>query len=172
MGSADDISKLMNILKNDSAYKGLFDSATDLIVNHSMKNDSIIWNMFKTDRLNNLKTVLSKDMIPNGSALYKELDFSFRKNADIIWNEIQDAGESFGLKDNDDVNGVIWPIITASTAEYLPGVYDAGVTVKKWVTDPENRAALQGIKSVTDQYTGAGADEPYDPAKEAGGKFD
>lgn len=171
MRSADDINKLMTILKNDSAYKGLFDSATDMVVNHSMKNDSIIWNMFKTDRLNNLKTVLSKDMIPNGSSIFKELDFTFRKNADIIWNEIQDAGESFGIKSDDDVNGVIWPIITASTAEYLLGVYDAGVTVRNWIKDPENRAVLKGIKSVTDQYTGANADEPYDPEKEAGGNI-
>ena len=92
------------------------------------------------NHLNNLKTVMSKDMI-NGPIL-KQIEVSFAKNADIIWNEFQEIGETLGLKDKREVNGIILPTITAATAEFLPGTYKQGLELKKYV---ENKNATNTI---------------------------
>lgn len=173
LNSADDWHKFLETTNIYPATRGLYDSAAQQIVKHSMENNSILWNVYKTDRLNNLKTIMSKDMIPEGSSLFKELDFSFRKNVDIIWDEMQDVAESFGIKDQDDVNGVIWPMITMATAEYLPGVYDAGKTIQGWITalkdSPEGQATIETVRDM------AGLDgqsaEKYDPESTKGGEY-
>ena len=171
--SADDWDKYLYLTSQNPATKGMYDAVAQKIVNHAKTNDSIVWNMFKTDRLNNIKTILSKDMIPDGSALYKELDFSFRKNADIIWNELQDSAESLGLKSQDDVNGVVWPMITMATAEFLPGVYDTGKKLQGWIQDLTGSPAGQATIDTALDAAGLGNKEElaYDPEASKGGEF-
>lgn len=171
--SAKDWDDYLYMASQNPATKGIYDAAAQKIINHAKDNDSIVWNMFKTDRMNNLKTILSKDMIPDGSALYKELDFSFRKNADIIWNEMQDVAESFGIKDKDEVNGVVWPLITMATAEYLPGVYDAGKTIQGWIKTMKDSPAGQAAIDTVRDMTGLGGDSEtaYDPNATKGGEY-
>jgi hypothetical protein len=165
--SAGDIEKFLRHSKNNPAIEGTYDAAADAIVNYAKKNDSLVWSGYKTDRLNNLKTVLSRDMIPDGSNLAKEMDFSFGKNIDIIWNEMQDMGESFGLKDKDEANGVIWPIVTTAVAEYLPGVYDAGVETKTLIKQFNDNPK---VKAAKDYFTDK-SQLPYDPVASQGGQY-
>lgn len=171
--SANDWSKFLNIASSSSATRGMYDSISQQIVNHAKRNDSIIWNLYKTDRLNNLKTILSKDMIPDGSNIFKEMDFSFRKNVDIIWNELQDVAESLGIKEKDDVNGVLWPAITYGVSEYLPGVYDAGKTVQSWVKSAVESPAGSAAWETAKQSVGLDSkeDAAYNPEAEKGGDF-
>lgn len=173
LNTASDWSKFLEITELYPGTRGLYDSAAQQIIKHAKDNDSIMWNLFKTDRLNNIKTILSKDMIPEGSNLFKELDFSFRKNADIIWNELQDVGESLGIKSQDDVNGVVWPAVTYAVAEYLPGVYDAGKTVQGWVKAATGSPAGQAAWNTAKKAVGIDSQSElaYDPEAEKGGDY-
>jgi hypothetical protein len=170
----EDWTRFLTKIKSNPSTIGLYDSAAEAIVNHAKKNNSIEWTIFKTDRLNNLKTVLSKDMIPGGSAWYKELDTTMRKNADIIWNEMQDMGETFGFKSQDEVNGVIWPILSAAASKVAPDwAIDFGNdltdTIKKITGSPGGQAVLDQVKDTV----GLSNDEEqaYDPEASKGGEF-
>ena len=96
VSGAGDIDKLLNLLKSNPSTVGVFDNVSNIVTRHSMENGSMLWTGFKNTDMNNLKTLLSKDIIDGGSAWYKEFDFSLRKNLDIIWNEIHGAAEDLG----------------------------------------------------------------------------
>ena len=167
LDTADDIERFLYRMKNNPSTAGMYDAAANVIVDYAKKNDSLVWSAYKTDRLNNLKTVLSKDMIPDGSTVMKELDFTFGKNLDIIWNEMQDMGESFGLKDKDEANGVIWPVVTTAVAEFLPGVYNAGQKVSDWVKAAKGSTKVQAAMD----YMKDKSQLKYDPEATKGGEY-
>jgi hypothetical protein len=169
--------RLLRVLQSNPATKGAFESITDTVTKHSIDNGSMLWTTFKNNDLNNLKTLMSKDMIPGGGAWYKEFDVSLRKNADVIWNEVHDAFEDLGLEvrpgemsldaKQDEVDGVIWPILKNSVAELTPGVYDAGNAAGNLIKTAANSTFA---KSLADYATNKSQDA-YKPGEEAGGKY-
>jgi hypothetical protein len=176
-GDSRNMERLLRVLQSNPATKGAFESITDTVTKHSIDNGSMLWTTFKNNDLNNLKTLMSKDMIPGGGAWYKEFDVSLRKNADVIWNEVHDAFEDLGLEvrpgemsldaKQDEVDGVIWPILKNSIAELTPGVYDAGNAAGNLIKTAANSTFA---KSLADYATNKSQDA-YKPGEEAGGKY-
>ena len=176
-GDSRNMERLLKVLQSNPATKGAFESITDTVTKHSIDNGSMLWTTFKNNDLNNLKTLMSKDMIPGGGAWYKEFDVSLRKNADVIWNEVHDAFEDLGLEvrpgemsldaKQDEVDGVIWPILKNSIAELTPGVYDAGNAAGNLIKTAANSTFA---KSLADYATNKSQDA-YKPGEEAGGKY-
>jgi hypothetical protein len=149
----------------------LYNAVANDIVTTSMKSgNNAMFTLFKNNELENLKTLMSKDMIPGvkgGKDWIKSFDVSFRKNADLIWNEIQDASESFGIKDKDELNGIVWPVITAGVASYMPGVYNAGLSSRDFLKKLKGTPEVQAASSIIapDELTS------YDVSKQGGGEY-
>jgi len=171
------IERLLRVLQSNPATPGIFESITDIVTKHSIDNGSMLWTTFKNNDLNNLKTLMSKDMIPGGAIWYKEFDKSLRKNLDVIWNEFHDVFEDIGLEvrpgemsldaKQDEVDGVIWPVLKNSVAELLPGAYDEVSNLGKFVKTAANS---RFAKAVVD-YTSNKSQDAYKPGEEAGGKY-
>ena len=183
VSDAKDIDKLLNILKSNPSTVGVFDSVSNIVTKHSMENGSMLWTNFKNTDMNNIKTLLSKDIIPGGSAWYKEVDFSLRKNLDIIWNEIHGTAEDLGIEltpqqgekmmhdKYNEADAVVWPIIKDKIEAYWPWAYEKGKQVKV------------GVRNVLDSDFVKAAEEtlmddsqtPYDPdaeTKQGPGKYE
>jgi hypothetical protein len=85
-----------------------------------MPGTHMMHNAYKNDTLVNLKAYTSKDMKDPVSAWYKQFNFQYKKNIDIIWNEIHDVGEDVGIESRpgvdsfeskvDEADGVVWPL--------------------------------------------------------------
>ena len=174
ISGAGDIDKLLNILKSNPSTVGIFDSVASTITKHSMENGSMLWTSFKNNDMNNLKTLLSKDIIPGGSAWYKEFDFSTRKNVDILWNEIHGVAEDLGIEltpeagekmlhdKYNETDAVVWPVIKDTIEGYWPWGYEAGKSVK---TGVRNVLDSDFVKAAEKYIIGSGA-APYDPDTE------
>jgi len=142
VSDAKDIDKLLNLLKSNPSTVGVFDSVSNIVTKHSMENGSMLWTNFKNTDMNNIKTLLSKDIIPGGSAWYKDVDFSLRKNLDIIWNEIHGTAEDLGIEltpqqgekmmhdKYNEADAVVWPVIKDAIEGYWPWAYEKGKQVK------------------------------------------
>ena len=86
-------------------------------------------NAYKNDTLVNLKAYTSLDMIDPASAWYKQFNFEYKKNIDIIWNEIHDVGEDVDIElrpgvDSfeskvDEADGVVWPLVKKMLARVM-----------------------------------------------------
>ena len=183
VSGAGDIDKLLNLLKSNPSTVGVFDNVSNIVTRHSMENGSMLWTGFKNTDMNNLKTLLSKDIIDGGSAWYKEFDFSLRKNLDIIWNEIHGAAEDLGIELTpqagekmmhdkfNEADAVVWPVIKDTIEASWPWLYEKGKQVKV------------GVRNVLDSDFVKAAEETlmddsqtaYDPdtvTKQGSGKYE
>jgi len=182
VSGAGDIDKLLNLLKSNPSTVGVFDNVSNIVTRHSMENGSMLWTGFKNTDMNNLKTLLSKDMIDGGSAWYKEFDFSTRKNVDILWNEIHGVAEDLGIEltpeagekmmhdKYNETDAVVWPVIKDTIEGYWPWGYEAGKSVK---TGVRNVLDSDFVKAAEKYIIGSGA-APYDPdaeTKQGSGKY-
>ena len=158
--------------QNPERFKTLASRITD----YAKRNDNIIWSMYKTDNVKNVRSLVSKDMITAG--LYKNLDLSMRKNADIIYNEVSDLGDELGVTP-DNPNGVVMPIILGGLNQVLPGKKTVQDYVKDIKTNPAVATALETAGYVQNKQTGEiekKSELAYDPTKtstgsQAGGKY-
>jgi len=105
--------KMFDYIKNQPNLTGLYDEIGSTIGNFAMKNDNILYNMYRSSATSNLPTLFSKEMYK-----FQPADFNFNKNVDVIWNEIQDMGEDakieLGVSERDDVNGLFYPLLKAT----------------------------------------------------------
>ena len=95
----------------------------------SMPGTHVMHNAYKNDTLVNLKAYTSKDMNDPISAWYKQFNFEYKKNIDIIWNEIHDVGEDVDIElrpgvDSfeskvDESDGVVWPLVKKMLARVM-----------------------------------------------------
>jgi hypothetical protein len=95
----------------------------------SMPGTHMMHNAYKNDALVNLKAYTSLDMKDPVSAWYKQFNFEYKKNIDIIWNEIHDVGEDVGIElrpgvdsfENkvDEADGVVWPLVKKMLATVI-----------------------------------------------------
>jgi len=96
----------------------------------SMPGTHVMHNAYKNDTLVNLKAYTSrKDMKDPTSAWYKQFNFEYKKNIDIIWNEIHDVGEDVDIElrpgvDSfeskvDESDGVVWPLVKKMLARVM-----------------------------------------------------
>ena len=111
--SASDVEESAKWTSTNKAYKPLLDDISRIMTTHTKKEGGVLWNVYKHDEYNKLLSSQTASMI----------NTSFAKNADIIWNEIQDVSEDLGIKSRDDVNGVIWPLTKSVLAQTLGDTY-------------------------------------------------
>ena len=81
----------------------------------------VMHNAYKNDTLVNLKAYTSKDIKDPVGRWGRNFNFEYKKNIDIIWNEIHDAGEDLnmeirpGVDDStnkyDEADGLVWPLV-------------------------------------------------------------
>lgn len=161
--SSKQLRDVLSALEASPAGKGLFDFASNKIINHTITNDGMMWNLFKTDTMNNLYTVLSKDMIDNGASLFSQLNTQFAKQLDIIWNELEELGADFGIgEDEEGREAVVYPLIKSGIKQYLGP--DKSKEVKQFIDQniKDNPWINVGVKTVKGAL-GAGGETSYNP---------
>jgi hypothetical protein len=89
----------------------------------------VMHNAYKNDTLVNLKAYTSLDMKDPTSAWRKQFNFEYKKNIDIIWNEIHDVGEDVGIESRpgvdsfenkvDEADGIVWPLVKKMLATVM-----------------------------------------------------
>ena len=89
----------------------------------------VMHNAYKNDTLVNLKAYTSKDIKDPVGMWGRNFNFEYKKNIDIIWNEIHDAGEDLnmeirpGVDDStnkyDEADGVVWPLVKTMYAKVI-----------------------------------------------------
>lgn len=146
---------------------------------HAIQNNSWIWNGYRTNSLKELQTVLSKrymggeglrGLIPNkGDAR------AFRKWVDVVYNELQDAGEDISKQEiQDNPTGVIYPILKYGLEKTLPGTAQSIQSYRDAaVENPVVKAGMGmlGVGVTKDGELKQLKNIDYDPFGEAGGKL-
>lgn len=168
MNEPDAWIKTLDYIKSNPNMANLYDNIGGEITNFAMKNDNVMYSMYRTGAVQNIEAVLStKDMMAVDAL--RSLDFSWRKNADILWNEFQDMGEDakieLGLSEKDDINGLFYPVLKVAldNVERVPVIGEpigkvrdiGGNVVKKAVQIP----VLGGIA----RTVAGGSEMPYVP---------
>ena len=136
----------------------------------------VMHNAYKNDALVNLKAYTSKDMIDPASAWYKQFNFEYKKNIDIIWNEIHDIGEDVGIESRpgvdsfenkvDEADGVVWPLVKKMLATVMGQKnYDSTKEIANNFKDSPIVAAA--VDQLSDKSKIA-----YDIKAAQGGKYD
>lgn len=133
MLSPDDWTRSLDYIKNNPQMANLYDEVGGQFANFAMQSDNILYNTYRTSTTSNLGALLStKDMTAGG--ILQSLDFSWRKNADILWNEVQDMGEDakieLGISEKDDINGLLYPTLKVALDE-VEGWGVVGGTIAK-----------------------------------------
>ena len=117
--------KLKSLSKNqiDKLARDMGDVVTSNPGTHVMHN------AYKNDTLVNLKAYTSNDMIDPTVAWRKQFNFEYKKNIDIIWNEIHDIGEDVGIESRpgvdsfenkvDEADGIVWPLVKKMLATVM-----------------------------------------------------
>jgi len=161
--------RLTNIFREASKNSGVWREVTDDVARHAISNDSPVWNLYKTDALKALGTTLD----------YRYMkgfwDTSFAKNADIIYNELQDMGEDLTQEQRDNPTGVVYPIIKAGLNKILPGkvINDVQVFRDKVAENPITKMGLSlaGYSVDKDGAVVKSKNLDYNPFEEAGGSI-
>ena len=142
----------------------------------SMPGTHMMHNAYKNDTLVNLKAYTSKDMNDPISAWYKQFNFEYKKNIDIIWNEIHDVGEDVDIElrpgvDSfeskvDESDGVVWPLVKKMLARVMGQKnYDSTKEIANNFKDSPIVAAV--VDQLSDKSKIA-----YDIKAAQGGKYD
>ena len=98
-------------------------------------SSSMLYNAFKNDNVINLKSYLSRDMIPGGSSWLSQCERQWKKSVDVIWNEIHDVAEDVQIEIRpgvdsyeskvDEVDGFVWSGIKMMLSKVFPGTTKA-----------------------------------------------
>lgn len=171
---ASTLDDVFRVLQNDKAGAGMYSAIKDNIVKDAVSGNSPLWNAFMSDKLTNLKTVLSTDMIPKGKEIFRSLEVNFAKNVDVMWNELQEFREDMDWKNPEDVNGVFLPLMQMGVKEFAPGTYDDIKVFRdemnKTLGKVKEEPLVQAVDSMlTDKSKNAY--NPSDIGKGSGGKY-
>ena len=168
MLSPDDWTRSLDYIKNNPQMANLYDEVGGQFANFAMQNDNILYNTYRTSTTSNLGALLStKDMTAGG--ILQSLDFSWRKNADILWNEIQDMGEDakieLGLSEKDDINGLLYPTLKVALdlAERVPGIGDPLAKTREIGSGVVKKAVQLPILGGIARTAMGGSQMPYVP---------
>lgn len=106
------------------------------LVKVGQEEGSLVWNMYKTSNVNNLKAYTSLENLGM-------TNMSLSKWVDIISNEVQNiAGDITGQPAEEQEKAVIWPVLQAMVSSLLPGVAD---TTKSIVNNPLIQTGVQSL---------------------------
>lgn len=134
-----------------------FEILADGIVKSGQRNGSLVWNMYKTNRLNNIKAYA------NMTDWYKNLQLQNAKWFDVVSNELQDIGYDLGVVNEDNAEGALfYPILSAAVKEYLPGTADSIRAIKDNELMQGTLAAGKALLGYAGEAAGLTDSETYD----------
>lgn len=172
--TAGNLNDVFRVLQNDKAGAGMYSAIKDNIVKDAVSGNSPLWNAYMSDKLTNLKTVLSTDMIPKGKELFRSLEVNFAKNADVMWNELQEFREDMNWKTPDDINGVFLPLMQMGVKQFAPGTYDDIKVFRDGMNNTIKKAKETEVGQAVDQILTDKSQDAYNPGetgKGTGGKY-
>lgn len=141
------------------------------IVNAAEAGNNPLYQQFMNDQINGLGSYFSKDYANIIS--WEGVTARFYNLVPVIYNELKDVGEdtlmAMGIEEQDDVNGLFWPLVKGllGLTENIPGVGGV-VTAGKEITTGALQSAgeiplVGAVVGTAANKLGAGEQEPYDP---------
>jgi hypothetical protein len=149
----------------------VYETSKGRIVNAAMEGNNPLYKQFMNNEINGLGSYFSTDYAKIIDL--KGITARFSNLVPVIYNELKDLGEdvlmTMGIEEQDDVNGLFWPMFksTLGAAESIPGV--GGVVTKgKEMTTGALQAAgenplVGAVVGSTANKLGVGDQNAYDP---------
>ena len=147
-GAENSIDWLKNLKRSNSKY---YDKLANDVISNAVSKGSSMWAMFQRDALNQLKTVFDKDLAnpfksKQWGAWLTELGVNasqWRKWYDVVFSEIEDTMEQFGIVNQDEANGFIADTIINTIKEKFP---EAAKTISDTKKSIEKAPEIQYVK--------------------------
>lgn len=149
----------------------LYDSLNKKIVSAAEEQNNPLYQQFMNDQINGLGSYFSKDYANIIS--WEGVTARFSNLVPVIYNELKDLGEdvlmTMGIEEQDDVNGLFWPILksTLGAAESIPGVGGVVTKGKEMTTGAVKTAGeiplVGAVVGSTANKLGVGDQNAYDP---------
>lgn len=149
----------------------VYETSKGRIVNAAMEGNNPLYKQFMNDEINGLGSYFSTDYAKIIDL--KGITARFSNLVPVIYNELKDLGEdtlmAMGIEEQDDVNGLFWPILksTLGAAESIPGVGGVVTKGKEMTTGAlqsagENPLVGAVVGTAADKL-GVGDQNAYDP---------
>jgi len=166
--SPTEISKfLKDLSKSGDAGAGIAKGLQDQIVAQSVKSNNPLWVMYKSDQSNQIKTLLTKELVSNPKAWSANFG-DIRKYYDIIGSEVEDAVEATTAIPDDEKNGFIVDAVLKKINDAYPKLGGTlGSMAKYAATNPLTKTITRKGKEIVgyDDTTG------YNPNAKKGGIY-
>ena len=160
-----DLLKTLN--QSGDAGAGIAKGLQDQIVAQSVKNNNPLWVMYKSDQSNQIKTLLTKEIVSNPDA-WKANFGDIRKYYDIIGSEVEDGLEAGKVMPDDEKNGFIVDAVLKKINDAYPQLSGTlGGMAKYAASNPLTKTVTRKAKELVgyDDTTG------YNPNAKKGGIY-
>jgi len=149
----------------------VYETSKSRIVNAAVDGNNPLYKQFMNDEVNGLGSYFSTDYAKTIN--WEGVKARFSNLVPVVYNELKDIGEdalmTMGIEEQDDVNGLFWPILksTLGAAESIPGVGDVvkgGTEMTTSTLQGIGQNPLTGaIVGTTANKLGAGEKTTYNP---------
>ena len=134
-----------------------YELLADNLIKTGQNGGSVVWNMYKTSHLNNVKAYANMD------GWYRNLQLQNAKWFDIVSNELQSMGVDLGVIDESNAEkALFYPIISKLVNEKLPGVADSFRAIRDNELVQGTMAAGKAILGYAGEAAGISDSEKYD----------
>jgi hypothetical protein len=134
-----------------------YELLADNLIKTGQDGGSVVWNMYKTSHLNNMKAYANMD------GWYRNLQLQNAKWFDIVSNEMQSMGVDLGVIDESNAEkALFYPIISKLVNEKLPGVADSFRAIRDNELVQGTMAAGKAILGYAGEAAGISDSEKYD----------
>ena len=171
-GTAKRLESRLEFLKKNAP--DVYTKAKTSIVSAAEEGNNPLYQQFMNNEINGLGSYFSKDYANLIS--WQGVTARFSNLVPVIYNELKDLGEdvlmTMGIEEQDDVNGLFWPLLksTLGVAEGIPGVGGVVTTGTELATGAVQTAGeiplVGAVVGTAANKLGAGEQEPYDPGTE------
>ena len=151
----------------DAVFKDISKDLADNVIGQSVKGNNPLWVIYKSDQTNQLKTLLSKELMTNPKAWGAQFG-DIRKWYDIFGSEIEDAVETTGAIPNDERNGFIVDAILAKVNEKNP---ELGGLIGKMSKAAVENPYMQTFTRKAKELVGYDSTTGYNPNAKKGGIY-
>ena len=159
--AADVLSDRLKILKAELNPKE-YELLADKLIKSAKADGSLVWNVYKTNHLNNLKAYANLD------GILKNLQTQTPKWLDIMSNEFQSAGVDLGISGTSDADkekepAVFYPLMAWAVNTAMPdGVKDSFVAIKNNPMVQTGVAGANAVLGYAAEAAGLSDSETYD----------
>lgn len=171
-GTAKRLESRLEFLKKNAP--DVYTKAKTSIVSAAEEGNNPLYQQFMNNEINGLGSYFSKDYA--NLINWQGVTARFSNLVPVIYNELKDLSEdvlmTMGIEEQDDVNGLFWPLLksTLGVAEGIPGVGGVVTTGTELATGAVKTAGeiplVGAVVGTAANKLGAGEQEPYDPGTE------